>query len=179
MISSLLRRPIIDIINKRSFTTTNNILNTYDRDNIEANKRGINTEQPDIYEKYEVLKEIKTKESLKKSLKKFREIVKRETSKKGYNSYYGWPPRNRIKVVDDEKVIRKKSVKMLSQNVMLKCYVKMLSQNVRLNSFVVIFRGYIMFALIMHVNKKSEFIIYLFFFHFFFLFPTKLITIKQ
>ncbi|CDU20167.1 conserved protein, unknown function [Plasmodium yoelii] len=104
MISSLLRRPIIDIINKRSFTTTNNILNTYDRDNIEANKRGINTEQPDIYEKYEVLKEIKTKESLKKSLKKFREIVKRETSKKGYNSYYGWPPRNRIKVVDDEKL---------------------------------------------------------------------------
>ncbi|CXJ01519.1 conserved Plasmodium protein, unknown function [Plasmodium berghei] len=104
MISSLLRRPIIDIINKRSFTTTNNILNIYDMDNIEANRKGINTEDPDIYEKYEVLKAVKTKESLKKSLKKFREIVKRETSKKGYNSYYGWPPRNRIKVVDDEKL---------------------------------------------------------------------------
>lgn len=81
-------------------------------DNIEANRKGINTEDPDIYEKYEVLKAVKTKESLKKSLKKFREIVKRETSKKGYNSYYGWPPRNRIKVVDDEKVIRKNLVEI-------------------------------------------------------------------
>ncbi|VTZ70498.1 conserved protein, unknown function [Plasmodium chabaudi chabaudi] len=105
MISSLLRRPIIaDIVNKKFFTTTSNIVNTYDKQPIEGNQGEIGTGHSDIYEKYEALKTVKTKESLKKSLKRFREIVKKETTKKGYNSYYGWPPRNRIKVVDDEKL---------------------------------------------------------------------------
>ncbi|ETW55502.1 hypothetical protein PFUGPA_02264 [Plasmodium falciparum Palo Alto/Uganda] len=85
---------IKNIINsdKKVFLSTINPLN-------KENKNVI-----DIYDNYEVLKNMKEKNTLKSSLKKFREIVKKETKRKGYNFYSGWPPVNRIKVTDDEKV---------------------------------------------------------------------------
>ncbi|ETW29446.1 hypothetical protein PFFCH_03098 [Plasmodium falciparum FCH/4] len=86
---------IKNIINsdKKVFLSTINPLN-------KENKNVI-----DIYDNYEVLKNMKEKNTLKSSLKKFREIVKKETKRKGYNFYSGWPPVNRIKVTDDEKDI--------------------------------------------------------------------------
>ncbi|CAX64334.1 hypothetical protein PFAG_05963 [Plasmodium falciparum Santa Lucia] len=85
---------IKNIINsdKKVFLSTINPLN-------KENKNVI-----DIYDNYEVLKNMKEKNTLKSSLKKFREIVKKETKRKGYNFYSGWPPVNRIKVTDDEKL---------------------------------------------------------------------------
>eukprot|EP00366_Plasmodium_knowlesi_P002488 XP_002259985.1 hypothetical protein, conserved in Plasmodium species [Plasmodium knowlesi strain H] len=58
----------------------------------------------DVYDKYEALKNVKEKSSLKSALKRFRDIVQRETKRKGYHFYAGWPPRNRIKITEDEKV---------------------------------------------------------------------------
>ncbi|GAW82206.1 conserved Plasmodium protein, unknown function [Plasmodium gonderi] len=58
----------------------------------------------DVYDNYEALKNIKKKSSLKCSLKRFREIVQSETKGKAYNFYTGWPPINRIKITQDEKL---------------------------------------------------------------------------
>ncbi|ANQ10302.1 Uncharacterized protein PCOAH_00042370 [Plasmodium coatneyi] len=58
----------------------------------------------DVYDNYEALKNVKEKSSLKSALKRFRDIVQRETKRKGYHFYAGWPPRNRIKITEDEKL---------------------------------------------------------------------------
>ncbi|EUD67666.1 hypothetical protein C922_01851 [Plasmodium inui San Antonio 1] len=58
----------------------------------------------DVYDNYEALKTVKEKNSLKSALKRFRDIVQRETKRKGYHFYAGWPPRNRIRVTQDEKL---------------------------------------------------------------------------
>ncbi|GAB67699.1 hypothetical protein PCYB_122660 [Plasmodium cynomolgi strain B] len=58
----------------------------------------------DVYDNYEALKNVKEKSSLKSALKRFRDIVQRETKRKGYHFYAGWPPRNRIKITQDEKL---------------------------------------------------------------------------
>lgn len=86
------------------FPTSYNVLNKNHRmlltplSNIHAKTK------VDVYEKYEILKRIKEKSTLKNSLKKFRELVKTKTVNKGYNFYEGWPPINRIKITEDEKV---------------------------------------------------------------------------
>ncbi|CAG9473331.1 conserved Plasmodium protein, unknown function [Plasmodium vivax] len=58
----------------------------------------------DVYDNYEALKNVKEKSSLQSALKRFREIVQRETKRKGYHFYAGWPPRNRIRITQDEKL---------------------------------------------------------------------------
>ncbi|CRH01725.1 conserved Plasmodium protein, unknown function [Plasmodium relictum] len=92
-----LNKKIIKNIKSKFFTTAN-IFKSHENFNKE-NKSVI-----DVYENYEVLKNIKKKNTLKNSLKKFREIVQKETKRKGYNFYYGWPPINRIKITEDEKL---------------------------------------------------------------------------
>ncbi|CRG95073.1 conserved Plasmodium protein, unknown function, partial [Plasmodium gallinaceum] len=91
-----LNNKIIKSIKKKFVTTVNIFKNSGD-----FNKENKNVKN--VYEDYEVLKNIKKKNTLKNSLKKFREIVQKETKRKGYNFYYGWPPLNRIKITEDEK----------------------------------------------------------------------------
>ncbi|VWU49920.1 conserved protein, unknown function [Hepatocystis sp. ex Piliocolobus tephrosceles] len=95
MISSfLLKRKVVENICKNMFRMLGK-RNLHDKTYIE---------QTNIYDNYEILKKFKNKNTLKYSLKKFREIVQKETQKKAYNFYKGWPPRDRIKITDDEKL---------------------------------------------------------------------------
>ncbi|SBT80057.1 conserved Plasmodium protein, unknown function [Plasmodium malariae] len=92
-------RKIIQNIGCEIFTTAKTI-NRHDQLTTKHNNNSLT----DVYECYEVLKNFKKKSTLKNSLKRYREIVQKETKRKGYNFYSGWPPRDRIKITDDEKL---------------------------------------------------------------------------
>ncbi|SBT78067.1 conserved Plasmodium protein, unknown function [Plasmodium ovale] len=96
--SLLLGKNTIQRINREFFTTAKVCVT---KDKILGM---VNPDEKGIYEHYAVLKRVRKKNTLTESLKRFREIVQKETKRKGYNFYCGWPPRDRIKITNDEKL---------------------------------------------------------------------------